>query len=106
LADVLIADIAAAALAETAPHLTLERRDDLLGGEVELLQFRQHELDHDRRAAGDGGDALRLGRDVGERLRDQATIVIATVWTRFSALCHTHEDRALAGVAARRPIDL
>ena len=61
LADVHGPDIAAAALAEPALHAVLERGEDGVVGEAQLLQHRQRELDHHGRAADDGHGVVRLG---------------------------------------------
>jgi len=44
-ADVLVADVAAAALAEAALHLAFERGDDLFGRKAELLQLLEDKTD-------------------------------------------------------------
>src|SRR6266571_989386 len=92
LADVDVADVAAAALAQAALHPVLQRRVDLFVRKAELFQHRQGELDHDRRPA-DQGDGVfgRRGRffENGRHETDLA-VPFGAVAPRIDGLYQAH----------------
>ncbi len=88
LADIDIAHIAAAAFAQAAFHPVFQGCVDLLVGEAELLQHRQGELDHDRRAADQGDGVLRTRRRFFQDGRHEADLAVPvrTVTARIDGL--------------------
>jgi len=104
LADVDIAHVAAAALAQAALHPVLQRGVDLIVGEAELLQHRQGELDHDRRAADKGDGVFGTGGGFFQDGRHEAdpAVPLGAVAPRIHGLHEAHIGTFLPRLQAAR----
>src|SRR3989338_7908457 len=73
-AHIVLADVATAAFSDAAFHLVFDGRIDLFILEAKLIQVLDHELDHDRRSAGDRDGVIRYRILVHHGCRHEAAI--------------------------------
>src|SRR5574341_2163335 len=90
LADEEAADIAPAAQAEAALHLVLHRGDDLVRRVSQLLQSKEHEVEHDGRTAHDDDAAVGFERQALEDVGEQTYLSIP--FGGFPARVHGPND--------------